>query len=1410
MKLFQIFTVVSFTSHSNLAFGALIRRSSEESNYVEDEAASSQHRQLTPLSCNDDVTWNCVPWSFGTSASDVVIPCGECYTMDSFVNNEVITLTGTLRVQGRLEFNDGTKVTLQTKGVLVEGELAMTSTKPVDGNPDIVIELTGTTAYSFPLHPDNAASIQTSTLSVEAKTFMVLGKLDINGLPDSCPTWSTIESFIGSGMVEATNYAQRPTLPVPSKGTCDYDLVKEAFENGLNGWNGNIGAEEYINTGSHDESNYMHITNRTATFQGPMLEVNRYLRECILPDTEYFFNAKIRLTPGPEAATGAVSDCSSSKLNCPQLRMSHMNEIDRVRWRTLAETKNLDFTDGAWVSVKASFRLTSDQLASTDVFTFLIVNGPEAGIDISIDDVTIGLPPAGAYPDPSNVCGELVTNGDASVLDGFAFPMRGYLWANPVFVKNDGDGNQYFSIANRKYAHDNLVFDIVPECLEENSIYSFSMKIRIHSAVPVVPNVILKFHAAASGQKPSFAFVARDCPATSTDIGWVTCTADMTFKAGHSSAPRVEVLVLIQDDTTSNVDYDDISFIHKSGAPSALRLHEVTQLENCWAPGADVALPSETLNFEQGHTATIEAIVDGNGVDLVETITPAPSSREITEDFAVEMALLSRNILFKSGDTTAVGPTLQLMYSGVAQKIQGVEFNGFGQEGKNGINPIYFAKGNDSTGSVIAKNSIRNSKNRCINLEETSNVLIQENVAYETKGHCYSMATSGLGVNGNVFKKNIGFVTRNSATPAPGTSDNQAATFFISNPSNSWIDNVAGGSNAYGFWFQLQVTTMKNPVTEFSGNTIHSSYLVGLKTFPQGLTPISPTTWTNSTIYRNRGHGIFLHNTKDVTLDGFLLADNKLSIDLYMADKIFITNSVIRGYTEDFERNVKSDPSKSMKHCWPKPDPSRFSPITGIRMHSNAKTVGYGTNVIANVTFSDFNPETGCNPSSAAISTNTDVRENKYTGLLALGSLTFESGTESANMISLCDAKANGVTDISIPDSAGSINPTDNTPGYIVTDTGNTECVLMANTCARYCTDANAGGDLQNALAGGSGSGSGSSDGITSAGGLCLSDKWVKFRANVFDPTTGPNGEAAIIAGDRVHQQLGGLKQDFASSCLTKDKSYEITADVKLTKKGTADIFPCNPAAQWNNDPESCAGLVLFKPPSLPLTEVGVTLGPLSTTGWNKLYGFFTATDAMKADSVLSLFVARAPLGADITLSNVAVKESTASWSSQCLKNGDFETGDHRFWVVRGSGPGKGTLSITDGYNSTFALRHQGKTARFRGVLQNLEPSCFAEKSTMVITAKFRYFDSSGNATECDKGYKFAANACPVFEFAPNGKAKGPMNNEDQSPMVAGEWNTIKHTITIDDEFKQAPSVWLFVNQVPAGVTYDLDDIVLE
>jgi G8 domain len=264
-------------------------------------------------------------------------------------------------------------------------------------------------------------------------------------------------------------------------------------------------------------------------------------------------------------------------------------------------------------------------------------------------------------------------------------------------------------------------------------------------------------------------------------------------------------------------------------APAWTRLHDVlggtfnnpdtivvpASTINKWSIGSQVVITSHTFDWFDHQVRTILGKVNPQiagfvGWKLNATFVRPTTSVE-SSDFAVEVALLSRNILFEgSKDATQSrhGGHFMIFHTpSIVQTVNGVEFRNFGQQGLLGRYPIHFHYCNDVTGSIVSKNSIRHSNQRCISVHGTDKLKVQENVAYDTKGHCY-LTEDGTEI-GNEFVMNIGIQTGpvtvlipNIASAMNGEeSDEEPSTFWITNPSNTWIGNVAAGSQNSGFWF---------------------------------------------------------------------------------------------------------------------------------------------------------------------------------------------------------------------------------------------------------------------------------------------------------------------------------------------------------------------------------------------------------------------------------------------------------------------------------------------------------------------------------------------------------------------------------------------------------------------------------
>src|SRR5690606_30404290 len=157
---------------------------------------------------------------------------------------------------------------------------------------------------------------------------------------------------------------------------------------------------------------------------------------------------------------------------------------------------------------------------------------------------------------------------------------------------------------------------------------------------------------------------------------------------------------------------------------------------------------------------------------------------------------------------------------------------------------------------------------RCVTVHGTHNLRVENNVTYNNVGHCFVLE-DGI-ETGNRFVKNLAIQTKcHTSKPCVPTnlaaagespnydgrqavrqngqqspdvllpSDNTVASFWITNPDNSFRDNVAAGSDANGFWMSLpehpngqflgteisqQTWPRRTHFREFKGNVAHSNY----------------------------------------------------------------------------------------------------------------------------------------------------------------------------------------------------------------------------------------------------------------------------------------------------------------------------------------------------------------------------------------------------------------------------------------------------------------------------------------------------------------------------------------------------------------------------------------------------------
>jgi hypothetical protein len=135
---------------------------------------------FVPLSCNANVaSTSCGTWTsrFGSGAtvsSRIIIPCGQCITMNH--PGPTLMLQDGIDIQGKLVFpNSNVNLIINTPVVVVQGLLDMRASKPVDGTPSIRFVLTGENEQTFTPIGSNANACGGGKCSVGKKSFTVAG-----------------------------------------------------------------------------------------------------------------------------------------------------------------------------------------------------------------------------------------------------------------------------------------------------------------------------------------------------------------------------------------------------------------------------------------------------------------------------------------------------------------------------------------------------------------------------------------------------------------------------------------------------------------------------------------------------------------------------------------------------------------------------------------------------------------------------------------------------------------------------------------------------------------------------------------------------------------------------------------------------------------------------------------------------------------------------------------------------------------------------------------------------------------------------------------------------------------------------------------------------------------------------------
>jgi len=918
-------------------------------------------------------------------------------------------------------------------------------------------------------HAENAAKCPEGGCGVGNRPVIVAGgTLDIKGLPEACPTWKKLKNVVTVGPPPDAVIETYIPPPVKTGGTttgdevCSDILVETDFESANNQWYKNYGVTSSFATEDADGviNHFGLFQGRTSTWNGPQMNFDPY---CIVPNVEYFVSARAKLIGITEET-------------CLQLTSYFYDEgaSPEKRWNVRGQVCT-DKND-EWFEFLSVFRFDERAANPTDPSAFsrrLYWEKPPAGVDIALDDIKIFRKPSSSFPDlsggSSDVCNELFINGDAqdTSIHPFTSPFRRRSGGSSVLKIESEESlfdtistNYFYAMRNRQYSWDTPGYYLLTDCIQKDSVYSVSLDIRVHSESKKNFRVQLTVKQEDGSDSWPWLF---SCPPQDFQDGWVTCSGEYTFDEMAGSASKIELYLVSDDSHDDDIDVDNYSMTFKSGPVTGLVVPDSTgDLASCWGEGSEILVTSPGLNFDGVDTPTIKSVTfNGDGTSTLELAEPIGSTSfsDNEPDYAVEVALLSRNIVFESdsSDDDKGGHLMVFKTPGVAQTIQGISLRKFGQQGNLGRYPLHFHLSGSVEGSIVAKNVVRESNQRCYVIHGTHNVTLDSNIAYSTKGHCFMLEDGGE--MDNTFIGNLAAVTRKVDTKIRDEeTDNTPSSFWLTNPMNTFIGNVAAGSEHSGFWFEMR-TSVRNPtramsaelssmnpsvlpLKSFKDNVAHSNYEHGVKTYPgSGLEPEGdPAIFQNTQSFRNKGSGVFIHNSRNIVIEGGIFADNRVQIDVDRSPTCSILDATIIGYSPEYRTLAESANLHLPRHC-----PSGW-PIRGVELHTfwSGGDKNSGTTVDA-TSFSHFG-DSGCTGSTAL---RIDPENKGYFDVrTSLSSLSFDPGTDP---LSSCDAIS--VDNVAIQDIDGSII---GQPGYIVSDNSRMtafapNCTSHASSCTAHC-----------------------------------------------------------------------------------------------------------------------------------------------------------------------------------------------------------------------------------------------------------------------------------------------------------------------------------------------------------------------
>jgi hypothetical protein len=384
---------------------------------------------------------------------------------------------------------------------------------------------------------------------------------------------------------------------------------------------------------------------------------------------------------------------------------------------------------------------------------------------------------------------------------------------------------------------------------------------------------------------------------------------------------------------------------------------KIFNLKSPWKVGDEIVIGPSSFDPSEAETFKITRI-EGDKIFLNDTIKKFHLGKKefynttyngrVEFNPSAEVANISRNILIRPDESISpisttseanaeIGGHVMVMRGGQAY-VDSVEFYHMGQAGIMARYPFHWHFVGDAPGQFIKNSSVHHSFQRCITVHRTNKTLVHNNVCYDFKGHGY-FYEDGVEID-NTLSNNLGILSRfphaskvllASDHPTVGNESSgrfpNVSTYWISNPQNTILNNVASGYVGSGFWMsfeghihnssgQVIATPIWTNTKKFEGNSAHSGKVgftwdgapvgaltnnpnnpkdrkIEIAAYNPGVTPV----FSRLTAFKNKLTGFYFRGTTAL-FEGGVSADN--GRHYWMAFNQIIRNAVIIGKSTNF------------------------------------------------------------------------------------------------------------------------------------------------------------------------------------------------------------------------------------------------------------------------------------------------------------------------------------------------------------------------------------------------------------------------------------------------------------------------------------------------------------------------------